>query len=831
MMAQYSRQHNTDMDDGEERSLSPTSEVLRDPTGGAVRFVSPGLKYRIASTSVWKGRSLLEKSLIISVSVLVLMCLVLAGTLASMRKQEGNINIKLLHPDTPCKKENKNTSSSDNAEKTSEGHDKNTPKTCLTESCIKVSASIMNSADFSVDPCDDFYQYACGGWLRANPIPDGKSSWNTFKKLWQSNQNTLRTLLERNATKMDNECKACKKAKKYYNSCVDSNGTIEELGGKPLLNILHNFYWNVTDFDGGGQLENWTLQSVTERIQHTYNVGGLFIWNVGEDDKNSSKHVLQIDQGGLSLNSREQYINKTYDNDKVLAALLQVMVETTSLLYKEKRNQTDDIPDIIKEDIEKQMKDVIDFEILLANITAPASEQRDGEDRYNNYTIKKLQEEVDLFDWKHYFGNAFKRFDRKIDQNETIVVYSINYLVALSAIVKEKLKTTEGKNTLNNYMIWQLIKSFNGALSKKYRDVDKILQKALTGTNVHEERWRMCISDADNVLGFAIGAQFVNETFDNKTKPEAENMIKLITKAFRQGLVEADWMDDKTRNQAEKKADKITNMIGYPDYIINNTALEEKYKDLSIENDYFQNNVNFNIWVLQENLKKLDKPVEKDKWGMTPSTINAYYTPLKNQIVFPAGILQAPFFSMDRPQSLNFGAMGVVMGHELSHAFDDQGRQYDANGNMRNWWENGTLQAYKDKIKCIEKEYGNFTINGEHINGLQTLGENIADNGGLKAAFRAFTSLGEVEKKWPNGNLPGLNMTDNQLFFISFAQVWCDISTKEAAHQSALEDAHSPPRLRVMGTLSNSIDFAREFNCKRGSKMNPADPSYKCKVW
>ena len=202
----------------------------------------------------------------------------------------------------------------------------------------------------------------------------------------------------------------------------------------------------MTDFDGGGQLENWTLQGVTERIQHTYNVGGLFIWNVGEDDKNSSKHVLQIDQGGLSLNSREQYLNKTYDNDKVLAALLQVMVETTSLLYKEKRNQTDDIPDIIKEDIEKQMKDVIDFEILLANITAPASEQRDGEDRYNNYTIKKLQEEVDLFNWQHYFGNAFKRFDRKIDQNETIVVYSINYLVALSAIVKEKLKSKCVKN-------------------------------------------------------------------------------------------------------------------------------------------------------------------------------------------------------------------------------------------------------------------------------------------------------------------------------------------------------------------------------------------------
>ena len=764
MMAQYSRQVNTDMEEAEERSLSPTSEVLSDPTGGAVRFVSPSLKYRITSTSLWKGRSRIEKSLIICVGILLVLCFALAFTILSLQHKNGSISIKLLHPDLPCEPE-----TPINSTQQDEGLDNK--KICLTPACIQVSADIIQSADFSVDPCDDFYQYACGGWLKSNPIPDGKSSWNTFKKLWKTNQNTLRSLLERNQTREDKNCKACKKAKDYYYSCVDINGSIEKLEGSPLIRLLSHYYWNITDFDGSGQLENWTLQNITENLQHKYNVGGFFMWNVGEDDKNSSRHVLQIDQGGLTLNTREQYINKTYDNDTVLAALLEVMVETSYLLYKEKRNQTDDIPDIIKEDITRQMKDVIDFEIQLANITIPASEQRDGENRYNNYTIERLQTEVDFFDWKHFFENAFEWAQRKMKPTETIVVYSISYLVALSDLIKEKLTTTEGKNTLNNYMIWQLIKNFNMALSKKYRDIDKILQKALSGTDVHEERWRICISDVDNVLGFAIGAQFVNETFHNQTKPEAEKMIKLITKAFRQGLVEAEWMDEKTRYQAEKKADKITNMIGYPDYIVNNTALEEKYKDLPVGEGYFENSINFNIWVLEENLKKLDKPVEKNKWGMTPSTINAYYTPLKNQIVFPAGILQAPFFSMNRPESLNFGAMGVVMGHELSHAFDDQGRQYDADGNMRNWWKNNTLEAYKEKIKCIEQEYGNFTVNGEHINGLQTLGENIADNGGLKAAFRAFTSLTKKDRHWNYGELPGLNLTDRQLFFTSFAQV------------------------------------------------------------
>ena len=283
-----------------------------------------------------------------------------------------------------------------------------------------------------------------------------------------------------------------------------------------------------------------------------------------------------------------------------------------------------------------------------------------------------LQKQVDFFNWTTYFANVFRQINRTITVNEPIIVYSFDYLIALNGKLKEKVKTTDGLNLLNNYLIWQLLKNFNMALSKEYREVDSILQKSLTGADIREERWRECITDVDNVLGFAIGAQFVNETFDNGTKPQAEKMIKLITEAFKEGLVEADWMDNETRLEAERKAEKITNMIGFPDYIKNNSALEEKYQFLNVSEDYFSNNLNFNKWVLQENLKKLDKKVEKNKWGMTPSTINAYYTPLKNQIVFPAGILQAPFFSLNRPQSLNYGAMGVVMGHELSHAFDDQ---------------------------------------------------------------------------------------------------------------------------------------------------------------
>lgn len=272
-------------------------------------------------------------------------------------------------------------------------------------------------------------------------------------------------------------------------------------------------------------------------------------------------------------------------------------------------------------------------------------------------------------------------------------------------------------------------------------------------------------------------------------------------------------------------------MIGYPDYITNNTALDDKYKKLDISQDYFGNNVRFNKWSLEENLSELGKPVKRDRWGMTPPTINAYYTPTKNQIVFPAGILQAPFFSLHHPKSLNYGAMGVVMGHELSHAFDDQGREYDGNGNMRGWWMNKTLIEYNQRVVCMEDQYANFSVHGEPVNGKQTVGENIADNGGLKASYEAYLKWVDehpgAESLLP---LPGLNLTHNQLFFLSFSQVWCSLSTPESDHYSLLEDAHSPPRLRVLGTLSNSEYFAQQYQCKEGTRMNPGKEK-RCTVW
>ncbi|RWS12030.1 endothelin-converting enzyme 2-like protein [Dinothrombium tinctorium] len=351
--------------------------------------------------------------------------------------------------------------------------------------------------------------------------------------------------------------------------------------------------------------------------------------------------------------------------------------------------------------------------------------------------------------------------------------------------------------------------------------------KSIWGSEGSESPWRYCVSDTNNVMGFALGAMFVQNVFHGDSKPMAELMIAEIKSAFIENLPNLKWMDAETRKLAKEKADAITDMIGFPDFILNPEKLDEKYEGLNFaEDEYFENNVKFNMFSLKKNIKKIGKPANRSEWEMTPPTVNAYYTPTKNQIVFPAGILQAPFYDVNYPKSLNFGAMGVVMGHELTHAFDDQGREYDKSGNLHHWWKNSTIKNFEERIKCFIDQYNAYEVNGDHINGKQTLGENIADNGGLKAAFHAFE--GWMKTHPVELPLPGLNLTNRQLFFIGFAQVWCSVTTPEALKLQILNDPHSPAQFRVIGTVSNSYEFAKEFNCKPGSPMNPVK---KCEVW
>ncbi|XP_054008314.1 endothelin-converting enzyme homolog isoform X3 [Hylaeus anthracinus] len=742
------------------------------------------IRYR-SGTSLWRARSTLERCLFIICTGLLLMVVLLSIVISS---KNGWDEAQILHV-------------------TSHGED---GTHCLTKHCVTVAASSINSIDWSVDPCDDFYEYACGGWIKKNPIPDGNSMWGTFDKLKQENELVLKNILEKPLNNM--KSKAERKAKYYFMSCMDANDTIETLGAKPMLDLLDSIGgWNIS---GKFNLSSWSLQNSMQLLQNVYNMDGLFTWAVNEDDRNSTRHIIQIDQGGLTLPTADNYLNVT-ENSKVLLAYLDYMTKIGVLLGGEK-NAT-----------RVQMLEVIDFETKLAKIMTPLEERRDEEKLYNPMTLNELQRKAPFMSWVDYFQNATRLVNKKISGDATIVNFAPEYFVKLSKLVLEYNKTDAGKVILNNYLVWQTVRPLTGCLSKPFRDAYKGLRKALIGSEGREEQWRYCVSDTDNAMGFAIGAMFVRDVFHGRSKPMAEQMIDQVRQAFTKNLKNLDWMDAETRQAAEEKANAITDMIGFPNFILDPNQLDDLYRDLYIkQNEYFQNTIRVNKYNLRKNLEKLDQPVNKTTWIMTPPTVNAYYRPTKNQMVLPAGILQSPFYDMENPSSLNFGGIGVVMGHELTHAFDDQGREYDLHGNLNQWWNNATIERFKNRTECFVEQYNSFEIHGRHVNGRQTLGENIADNGGLEAAYHAYlTTPKSYKDQLP---LPGLNLTHRQLFFLNFAQVWCSAATSEAIVLQIEKDSHCPAKFRVIGPLSNLPEFATEFNCPKGSRMNPV---HKCEVW
>lgn len=600
---------------------------------------------------MWRTRNNFERVLLIIIFLLVLLVVVLAIVMATRQQHHSEIHQmfdQLFQTDKPT------------PQKGNTGPQQKSDKFCLEPACIHAASNILNSVDFTVDPCQDFYEFSCNRWIKENPIPSGKPMWGSFGILEQQNQLAIKNVLEKPIEEL--KSKSEKKAKLYYQSCMDPDDLVEKKGAEPLLQLLVQVGgWNVTRDQSKFNVSTWTLQQSLQTLQNRYNMGGLFVWAVEENDKNSSKNILAIDQGGLALPTPENYLNKTL-HAKLLDAYLDYMVKVAVLLGA---NETD---------AKLQMEAVVEFETKLAKITIPADKRRDEEALYHNMSLAALQELAPFIDWRAMFEDAFRSVNRKIGKKEQVVVYVQDYLRDLNRLIMDEYMTTEeGRIVLNNYLVWQLVRSLTACLSKNFRDAYKGLRKVLLGSDGGEEPWRYCVADTSNVIGFAVGAMYVRERFHGQSKPDAEFMINRVREAFIENFKNLEWMGNETRKLAEEKAYAITDMIGFPDYILNATRLDERYQSLEFnDKEYFENNLRVNGFNLKENLERLDRPVNKTKWNMTPSMANAYYTPTKNQIVFPAGILQRPFYDQSYPKSLNYGAMGVIMGHELSHAFDDQ---------------------------------------------------------------------------------------------------------------------------------------------------------------
>uniref|UniRef100_A0A672UYU4 endothelin-converting enzyme 1 n=1 Tax=Strigops habroptila TaxID=2489341 RepID=A0A672UYU4_STRHB len=669
--------------------------------------------------------------------------------------------------------------------------------TCLTDACVRVASKILEALDVEADPCQDFYQYSCGGWIKRNPLPNGRSKWSTFNSIWDQNQAIMKHLLEN--TTFNSSSEAERKTQRYYLSCLKEQ-RIEELGSQPLVELIDKIGgWNIT-----GSWNQTSFMEVLKMVSGTYRATPFFTVYVGPDSKSSNSNVIQVDQSGLFLPSRDYYLNKTA-NERVLAAYLEYMVELGTLLGG------------LPEPTRLQMQQVLDFETQLANITVPQAERRDDEKIYHKMSIAELQVLAPTIDWMDYLSYALAPLE--LADTEPVVVYGDTYLQQVSDLIN-----STDRSVLNNYLIWNLVQKTASSLDQRFETAQERLLETLYGTRKScTPRWQTCISNTDDTLGFALGSLFVKATFDRDSK----EMISEIRAAFEVSLDQLDWMDEATRQAAKEKADAIYDMIGFPDFILDNKELDDVYDGYEVSEDsFFQNMLNFYNFSAKVMADQLRKPPNRDQWSMTPQTVNAYYLPTKNGIVFPAGILQAPFYARNHPKALNFGGIGVVMGHELTHAFDDQGREYDKEGNLRPWWQNSSLEAFKNRTACITEQYSHYTVHREKVNGRQTLGENIADNGGLKAAYNAYKSW--LQKNGEEKRLPALELTNHQLFFVGFAQVWCSIRTPESSHEGLVTDPHSPDKYRVIGTLSNSRDFVEHFGCPLGSPMNPGKH---CEVW
>ncbi|XP_076757431.1 neprilysin-1 isoform X2 [Xylocopa sonorina] len=698
------------------------------------------------------------------------------------------------------------------------------PNVCMTEECIRTAASLLSAMDRTAEPCVNFFQFACGTWNRRHVIPDDRSSISTFGVLADQLQVILKRILEEPPNHEDNN--ATLKAKMFYKSCMDIP-RIREIGDLPLKKTLELLGGWPAVVGASWRAPPYPVEVLLGRLRGEYNEGVFLEQWVGPDDKNSSANILQVrrqskapwsmtaeykngiyilDQMQLALPSRDYYLKKS--SEAQLKAYHRYMTNVAVLLGAN--------PETAASEFDR----VINLEKQLANSSIPEADRHDTSAIYRKLTLGELQREIPQLKWRAYLQEFIRA---PITEEEPIVAYAMPYFVRMGSIVQRT-----DRRTLHNYILWRLVMSIMPHMIDEYQQKRVEFRKILLGILSERNRWSQCVEWTNKKLGMAVGALFIRDNFNHESKTALE-MIHTIREAFNELLAENHWMDNETRAVAKSKADSMNERIGYPEFLKDPVELSKEYVMLNITENHFLENV---LAVLKydayQNLEKLRKPVDKDKWSTEPAVVNAFYNPNKNDIVFPAGILQPLFYSQHFPKSLNYGGIGVVIGHEITHGFDDKGRQFDKDGNMMQWWNNATVKAFRERAQCIVDQYSRYKLQEVdlYINGRMTQGENIADNGGLKQSFRAY-------KKWVSAHgeeplLPGVALTHDQLFFLNYAQIWCGSMRPEDALTKIRSSVHSPGPIRVLGPLSNSEDFARAYGCPPGSPMNPTQ---KCNVW
>ncbi len=652
----------------------------------------------------------------------------------------------------------------------------------------EVGKEVEAALDRDTKPCDDFYQFACGGWLASMELPADKTRYTrSFTSIYDTNEALLKEILQE-AAKNPGEDPGMQKVGAVYGSCMDE-AAVDAAGIAPLKPMLDEIE---AAGDLGAVSKLWGKYGM-------YNVGAPIGVSVFADFKDPDLNILHMGQSGLGLPDRDYYLDL---DDKGTALLADYQKHVARMLVLAGAEQAA---------ADADAKAIVAFETQLAGTHLPRHELRDPEANYHRLEREGTRDLLKNIDIDAMFEGMGYPDIQAINVERPEVFEATDALIGKTDLA-----------VIKAYLRWHTIDAMSTSLTTEMANANfEFFGKRLRDQKEIRPRWKRCVSRTQGHLGDVLSKLYVERRFAGDSKAKAEEMITDIQGAFEEGLPELAWMDEKTQQRAKDKVATLQNKIGYP----------KKWRDFSqlevSEDDLFANNLAITENTSRFWLDKVGKPVDKDEWFMSASDVNAYYNPLNNEMAFPAGILQPPFFSKDFPTAMNYGAIGMVMGHELTHGFDDSGRKFAPDGKMVEWWEPTASEKFEEVAACVEKQYSGFEVlPGLNLNGKLTLGENIADLGGIKESHRAYMNW--AKRTGTKEELAGF--TGEQLLFVAFAQGWCTEMTEELLKERVATDTHSDAKSRVNGPLMNLPAFGEAFECEVGSAMRPKEEDI-CAVW
>jgi putative endopeptidase len=648
--------------------------------------------------------------------------------------------------------------------------------------------STLETLDKSTNPCVDFYQYSCGNWLKTAQIPPDQPRWGSFSELEERNRAILREILDQAAAPNRDRSPIDQKIGDYYQSCMDEKAA-DDKGLDPLKAELVR----IADVKDKAEL----IDAVA-RV-HLIGPNPLFNFYSGPDLHHADLVIAYIDQGGLSLPDRDYYIKDEPKNLEMRRHLVEYVAQLFRLAGQTEPQASESAQTVLR------------IETALAKNSMDRTLRRDPKTRDHKMSREEAAALAPNFYLNRYFADIEAPAFPELNVSNPEFFRQVNLVIE-----------SEPLDALKTYLSWHMLDRASPWLAKPFVDANFKMEQALTGQAENKPRWKRCVSSTDASLGEALGQRYVEKTFGPEAKQRMQKMVAALEKSLGEDIDSLPWMSEETKKQAHLKLTAIQNKIGYPD-------IWRDYSPLRIvRGDLVGNFLRANEFESKRQIAKIGSPVDRHEWGMTPPTVNAYYSPSHNEIVFPAGILQPPFFDKNADDAVNFGATGLVIGHELTHGFDDQGRKYDPQGNLRDWWTKEDGKQFEQRASCVSDEYGGFVaVDDLKLNGKLTLGENTADNGGARISFNALREMNTADPTAKAAQTID-GYTPEQRFFLGFGRVWCEKQRPEFARMRVGVDPHSPGKYRVDGVVENMPEFEKAWGCKAGQPMVSANA---CRVW